>query len=123
MCRTTRIVFNLIHDTHFSGTGSNAAHLKYFEVLDAWGALSEYIKQNNSFPHQFIEWFETIFNIYQEKDNTGEKVVQCENFLRLYLKSGMSEEDAVRAFTLISSVIFFTLTLIINKIILIFLII
>jgi hypothetical protein len=33
LCRTTRVVFNLIHDTHFSGTGSNAAHLKYFEVL------------------------------------------------------------------------------------------
>jgi hypothetical protein len=33
VCRTTRIVFNLIHDVHFAGTGSNAAHLKFFEVL------------------------------------------------------------------------------------------
>lgn len=33
VCKTTRIVFNLIHDVHFAGTGSNAAHLKFFEVL------------------------------------------------------------------------------------------
>lgn len=33
VCKTTRNVFNLIHDVHFAGTGSNAAHLKFFEVL------------------------------------------------------------------------------------------
>lgn len=33
LCKSTRIVFNLIHDVHFAGTGSNAAHLKFFEVL------------------------------------------------------------------------------------------
>jgi hypothetical protein len=33
VCKTTRIVFNLIHGVHFAGTGSNAAHLKFFEVL------------------------------------------------------------------------------------------
>jgi hypothetical protein len=33
VCKTTRVVFNIIHDVHFAGTGSNAAHLKFFEVL------------------------------------------------------------------------------------------
>jgi hypothetical protein len=33
VCRTTRVVFNLIHDVHFGGMNSNAAHLKFFEVL------------------------------------------------------------------------------------------
>lgn len=33
VCKTTRIVFNMIHDVHFANTGSNAAHLKFFEVL------------------------------------------------------------------------------------------
>lgn len=33
VCKTTRVVFNLIHDVHFSGIDSNAAHLKFYEVL------------------------------------------------------------------------------------------
>ena len=33
VCKATRIVFNLIHDVHFANKGSNAAHLKFYEVL------------------------------------------------------------------------------------------
>ena len=33
VCRTTRVVFSLIHAVHFGGINSNAAHLKFFEVL------------------------------------------------------------------------------------------
>lgn len=33
VCKTTRVVFNQIHDVHFAGVGSNAAHLKFYEVL------------------------------------------------------------------------------------------
>jgi hypothetical protein len=73
-------------------------------IQDAWGALSEYIKTHNAFPHQFIDWFDTIFQIYQEKDESGEKIVQCDNFMRLYLKAGLKEEDAMRAFSQISAV-------------------
>ncbi len=33
VCKTTRNVFKLIHDVHYRNTGSNAAHLKFYEVL------------------------------------------------------------------------------------------
>lgn len=33
VCRATRVVFKTIHDVHFSAVESNAAHLKFFEVL------------------------------------------------------------------------------------------
>jgi hypothetical protein len=75
-------------------------------IQDAWGSLSEYIKTHNAFPQPFIDWFDTIFQIYQEKEESGEKIIQCDNFLRLYLKAGLTEEDAMRAFTQISAVKF-----------------
>lgn len=33
VCSATRVVFKIIHDVHFSAEKSNAAHLKFFEVL------------------------------------------------------------------------------------------
>lgn len=33
VCSTTRVVFKMIHSVHFLATESNAAHLKFYEVL------------------------------------------------------------------------------------------
>lgn len=114
VCRTTRIIFNLIHSVHFAGTGSNAAHLKFFEVLDAWGALSEYIKRVNRFPQPFVDWFESIYKIYQAADSEsggGEKIIPFENLLRLYVYSGKEKKDALEAFNLITEVATFYIPL------------
>ena len=99
LCKTTRKVFKLIHDVHFGSVGSNAAHLKFFELLDAWGAVSEYVKKYDTFPKCFLEWFESIFLIYQMKDEdecsiNGKKTVSAENLHRLYLIAGLDNKEA-----------------------------
>jgi hypothetical protein len=99
-------VFNLIHDVHFGSTASNAAHLKFYEVLDAWGALSEYLKDNDKFPKVFLDWFESIFRIYEITDESGELVTSGETFLRLYLIAGLTNTDAHEAYNHLTQVIF-----------------
>ncbi|CAF0719366.1 unnamed protein product [Brachionus calyciflorus] len=102
LCRATRVVFKLIHDVHFS-SGDNAAHLKFYEVLDAWGALSIYIKKNDKFPQEFIDWFESIFLIYETKaKNNPEKVISNETILRLFLISGSDEKSALEAYNIMT---------------------
>ena len=89
---------------------SNAAHLKFYEVLDAWGALSEYIKKYDTFPKCFLDWFESIFFIYQIKDekevaNFRKRIVSIDSILRLYLNAGLENNEAnnsINKLTLVS---------------------
>ena len=102
LCKTTRRVFKTIHDVHFGSVGSNAAHLKFYELLDAWGAVSEYLKKYETFPKCFLDWFESIFVIYQmrdedECDSNGSKIVSSENLHRLYLIAGLEHKEAQSA--------------------------
>ena len=99
-------MFNLIHDVHFGSTASNAAHLKFYEVLDAWGALSEYLKDNGKFPKAFLDWFESIFRIYEIKDESGEHIASWDTFLRLYLVGGLNNKDAQEAYDQLTQVVF-----------------
>ena len=98
MCKTTRVVFGLIHDIHFAGTGSNIAYLKFYELLDAWGGLAEYLKIYDAFPQPFINWFESIFMIYESKDASGMSVLAIDELVRLYIATGMTKDDALNAY-------------------------
>ena len=102
LCNTTRKVFKIIHNVHFDSVESNAAHLKFYEVLDAWGALSEYLKKYDTFPKCFLDWFESIFFIYQIRDDEEilkyrKKIVPTENLLRYYLVAGLDNNEAQNA--------------------------
>lgn len=75
-----------------------------FLFKDAWGALSEYLKLYDKFPQPFMEWFDSIFQIYQIRDEFGERIAPFEAILRLYLLSGRENRDALDAYALITSV-------------------
>lgn len=109
LCKTTRVIFKLIHDIHYADSESNVAYLKFHEVLDAWAGLAQYLKEHDTFPAPFLKWFESIFMIYQSHDMSGKKVVLVEYFIQLYLNSGMSKESALEAYFKITAVSFFLL--------------
>jgi hypothetical protein len=52
----------------------------------------------------YVNWFQTIFEIYQINDDTGERVASCENLLKLYLHSGLEQQDALLAYKKITNV-------------------
>ena len=127
LCKTTRVVFNIIHSVHYAGTGSNVAHLKFFEVLvsgphpeldlfksltlthfldlkDAWGALTIYLKANDTFPEPFLEWFDSLFKIYQTINENNEKIIPYDSLLRLYTLSGVDACEAAEAYKLVTAV-------------------
>jgi hypothetical protein len=64
------------------------------------------LKATKKFPQQFYEWFESIFQIYQIRDESGEKVVPFEHLLRLYLFAGKDRSEALKAFNILTSVRF-----------------
>jgi hypothetical protein len=108
LCKTTRIVFKLIHDIHYADSESNVAYLKFHEVLDAWAGLALYLKTYDQFPSQFVRWFESIFMIYQSQDMAGKRVVLVDYFIKLYVNSGLGKETALDAFFKITTVSFST---------------
>jgi len=108
LCKTTRVIFNLIHDVHYAGAAPNVAYLKFHELLDAWGGLSEYLRLYGVFPKPFLEWFNTIFLIYQSRDpSTGLSVVLFDHLVSLYAASGLAKEEALSAYFKITNVSFF----------------
>ena len=108
LCKTTRVIFSLIHDIHYAGAPSNVAYLRFHELLDAWGGLSNYLKLYEVFPQPFVEWFRTIFRIYESRDVSGgvgsQIVVLLEYFVRLYTASGLSKDDALNSYFKITNV-------------------
>lgn len=98
LCKSTRVVFGLIHDIHFADTGSNIAYLKFYELLDAWGGLAEYLKIYDVFPQPFINWFESIFKIYESRDYAGTSVLSIDELVKLYISTGMTKDDAMNAY-------------------------
>ncbi len=98
-------MFNLIHGIHFKNASPNVAYLKFHELLDAWGSLSEYVRIYDVFPKPFLEWFKSIFMIYQSRDQTNiSPVVLLNHFVNLYTASGVNKEDALNAFFKITNV-------------------
>jgi hypothetical protein len=86
---------------------------KWFSILienvvsnlkDAWGALSEYLKKHDHFPKVFRDWFSSIFEIYQIRDEFGERIAPFETLLRLYLFSAKDNRDALDAYNQITCV-------------------
>lgn len=71
---------------------------------DAWGALSLYIKEHDRFPQPFIEWFDSIFQIYQTKNEYDEKVASFECLLRLFIISGADDQMAVESYNTVTAV-------------------
>jgi hypothetical protein len=73
-------------------------------MQDAWGAMSEYLKQYESFPSVFIDWFESIFDIYKVNDQSGDYVVSYKIFNLIYSVCGLDLKRTNEAYKQITSV-------------------